>query len=291
MRVLVTGAAGFLGAIIVRHLDRAGYHVIAATREGRWDNQGAAEPVALDLLDPAGTAAAIKRAVPDAVVHGAAIGDTRACEQDPVLARRVNIEGTRAVAGACAEAGCRMVFLSSEQVFDGTAAPYHDDAPPRPVHEYGRTKAQGERITAELGPRGTTARLALVYGRSPAPGRSASEQLVAALRRGERVRLFVDEWRTPVHAEDAASAIAELVAMAAPPAVLNLGGPERLTRHEFGLAVARHHGLDERLIEGARQADVASIPARPRDLSLRTDLAKRILARPPRSLAERLSET
>lgn len=291
MRVLVTGAAGFLGSIIVRHLDRTGYHVVAATRDGRWSGQGAAEWISLDLLDPRGIAAALERAAPDAVVHGAAIGDTRACEQDPALARRVNVEGTRAVAAACAAAGCRMIFLSSEQVFDGTAAPYADDAPPQPVHEYGRTKAEGERITARLGPRGTTARLALVYGRSPAPGRSASEQLVAALRRGERVRLFVDEWRTPVHAEDAASAIAELVAMAAPPPVLNLAGPERLTRHEFGLAVARHHRLDERLIEGARQADVASIPVRPRDLSLRTDLAQRILARPPRPLADRLSET
>lgn len=292
MDVLVTGGGGFLGGRIVRRLADEGLRVLAGVRAGSGDlPDGADSAVAIDLLDPAATAAAIGVAGAAWVIHAAAIGDTRKCEAEPELSRRINVIGTEAVVEGCRRSGGRLVFLSTEQVFDGTGAPYGEEAEARPLHEYGRTKAAGERATVTLGGRAVVARVSLVYGRSALEGRSASEQVLGALRRGERARLFVDETRTPVHAEDVASAIVELVGMDAPPRVINLAGPERMSRYDFGVALARAHGLDERMIDAASQAGVAFVPARPRDLSLRTELARRILKRPPRLLAEAIAET
>lgn len=245
----------------------------------------------MDLEAPEAVAEAVGAARAAIVIHAAAIGDPRKCEAEPERAQRINVQGTEAIVEGCRRSGARLVFLSTEQVFDGAGAPYGEEAEPRPLHEYGRTKAAAERATAALGDRGVIARVSLVYGRSAAEGRSASEQVLGALRRGERPRLFVDETRTPVHVEDVASAIVELVEMDAPPAVLNLAGPERVSRYDFGVALARAHGLDERMIDAAKQSGGAFVPARPRDLSLRTDLARQILKRPPRSLAATIAET
>ncbi len=291
MRVLVTGAAGFLGTRIVRHAVMAGHDLIAATHNGHGAVSHNVTSLAMDLLDPRRTVSAIVEAQPDVIVHAAAIGEPRRCEEEPELSRRVNIRGTGAVAEGCQATDARFIFLSTEQVFDGTAAPYDENSPPRPLHAYGQQKAGGERLTIALGPLGMIARVSLVYGRSEAAGRSASEQVVSTLRRGERPRLFVDEWRTPVHVEDVASAIVELIDMPDPPRVINIAGPERMTRYDFGVALARHHGLDAGLIDAARQAEVASFPPRPPDLSLDTSVARRLLRRPPRPFADRLSET
>jgi dTDP-4-dehydrorhamnose reductase len=292
MDVLVTGAGGFLGGRMVRRLADHGHRVLAGMRSGSGEPpEGSDEVVELDLRNPAAITAAVDASRAAIVVHAAAIGDPRKCEAEPERARRINVQGTEAVVEGCRGSGARLVFFSTEQVFDGTGAPYGEEAEPRPLHEYGRTKAAGERATATLGDRGVIARVSLVYGRSAAEGRSASEQVLGAIRRGERPGLFVDETRTPVHVEDVALAIVELVGMDAPPRVLNLAGPERISRYDFGVALARAHRLDERMIDAAKQAGAAFVPARPRDLSLLTDLARRILKRPPRSLAEAIAET
>lgn len=282
VRVIVTGASGFVGGYLTAAIRAAGHEALEAGRAGR---------VRLDLTEPATVARALLEARADAVIHGAAIGDPRLCEADPAEARRVNVDGTRAVVDACAAAGVRLVFLSTEQVFDGTQAPYREDAAVNPQHEYGRNKVEGERLAAALSGRGVVARVSLVYGRSPNPARSASDQVIVALREGKRPRLFTDEIRTPVHVADVASTLAELATMDSPPRIVHIAGPDRMSRYDFGAALARQHGLDPGQIDGALQSSVISSPARPRDLSLDTTLARRILRSPPRHFASRLTDT
>ncbi|MBU0754494.1 MAG: sugar nucleotide-binding protein, partial [Planctomycetes bacterium] len=103
------------------------------------------------------------------------------------------------------------------------------------------------------------------------------------LKKGQKPRLFFDEIRSPVLAEDVAQAVAELVDMEDPPSLLHLGGPEALSRYEIGknLALAFGYGLDR--LESISLSSIDPVAPRPPDLSLDTALLKKTLKHPPRS--------
>ena len=175
----------------------------------------------------------------------------------------------------------------TDQVFDGRRGHYVESDRPSPINAYGRTKAEAERTVSGAGPSATVLRLGLVFGWSPQGTRSCLEQVVHALGRGERPRLFTDEFRTPVSAGDVASAVAELLPRTDVP-LLHLGGPQRLSRYDFGVLVARAFGFDPARLVPVRQADLELGTRRPADVSLDCRLARSVLRDPPRGLHEEL---
>ncbi|MGW5846944.1 dTDP-4-dehydrorhamnose reductase [Streptomyces sp. NPDC055254] len=151
-RWLVTGAAGMLGQDVLAVLADAG---IKATGLGRAD---------LDITDPAAVRAAVGGV--DVVVNCAAWTDVDGAETAEDAATAVNGAGVRVLAGACAEAGARLLHVSTDYVLPGDATqPYAEDAATSPVNAYGRSKLVGERAVAELLPRdGYVVRTAWLYG-------------------------------------------------------------------------------------------------------------------------------
>jgi len=133
------------------------------------------------------------------------------------------------------------------------------------------------------------ARVALVLGRGHGGRGSASEAIAWALRAGRPLRLFSDQFRTPVDAESVGRAAAALLT-GTQAGVFHLGGPERVSRHQLGLRVASVLGLDASLIEDVRQADEAVPVPRPLDVSLDSTRAARELRFHPRGLAEAIRE-
>src|SRR6185312_12100772 len=132
--LLLTGATGFLGLRLAPGL--AGpWRVVAASR-----TPSGPDGVALDLADPDSIRKAFEKALPAAVVHGAAIASPDACERDPDMARRVNAEGTKVLAGLCGAAGARLILISTDLVFDGEKGRYDEDDAPNPLSVYGRVK-------------------------------------------------------------------------------------------------------------------------------------------------------
>jgi dTDP-4-dehydrorhamnose reductase len=234
-------------------------------------------------VDPPSLERAFEIARPTAVVHAATFGSARDCELDEAGARRVNVDGTAALAEGCARHGARLIALSTDQVFDGERAPVREDAGARPLMAYGRTKLQGEEVVLQRCPGSAVVRVALVCGRAHGPRPSASEALAWALRRGERLRLFTDEFRTPVDPEGVASALAALL-RGNGAGLYHLGGPERVSRHELGLRVAHAFGLDASPIDAATQAGFSVGAPRPPDVSLDSGRARRELGYEPRPL-------
>ncbi len=250
MRVLVTGGAGLVAGHLVRTAP-AGTEV-----DVTWRRAGpVAGPAAhqLDLCDQAATAALVARVRPDVVVHTAY---SQASEADVV-------DATRAVAQAAADAGARLVHLSSDMVFGGEAAPYDEDAVPDPVNDYGRWKLQAEEEVRARVPEALVTRTSLVTSGDPLDHQA--QWLVRTLSAGQAVTLFHDEYRTPVRADALAAALWGLVAEGAT-GVVHLAGPERLSRAEVGLRCAEQLGLPADLV---RTASAATHPdPRPRDLAL-----------------------
>jgi dTDP-4-dehydrorhamnose reductase len=284
MHILVTGAAGVLGGRLAQLLSRS-FHVTATSHHS--PVPAGLERVAMDLESPASVEAAIAETRPEAVLHAGANAFVDVCEKDPELARRVNVRGSEAVARACAERGLRLVAVSTDLVFAGDQAPYAEAAPTAPLMTYGRTKLQGEDAVLQLCPRGVVARVPLILGRGYGARSTASEMVTWALRAGKRVTLFTDQYRTPCDAEALAPALAALLT-GRQTGRFHLGGPERVSRHELGLRVARAHGLPTDLIDAVPQTSRPSIAPRPPDVSFDSGRARRELGYRPRSLDEML---
>jgi dTDP-4-dehydrorhamnose reductase len=280
VRVLITGASGMLGGRLAELL--AGrFEVVAARHEAPTPPELAQVP--LDLLDATSIETALERSRADAVLHSAALADADRCEADPALAERCNVEASATLARACRLRGVRLVALSTDLVFDGREAFVREDRVPRPILQYGRTKLLGEEAVLDGHPDAAVARVALVLGRGFGRRGSASEGIAWALRAGRPLRLFTDQYRTPVDDRSAADALAELLAGRGRGRD-HVGGPERLSPPAPGLRVARVLGLDPGPIEAVTQAAVALGAPRPADVSLDSGRAMRELRWRPRPL-------
>ncbi len=151
--ILVTGCRGQLGRDLIDGLaDKAQVTGIDI------DN--------LDITDQRVVADYIKSLHPEIILHAAAYTNVDACESDESTAAKVNIDGTANIAKACREIGARMIYYSTDYVFDGEKkSPYTEDDIPNPQTAYGRTKLGGEKAVADILNNYAIVRIAWVYGR------------------------------------------------------------------------------------------------------------------------------
>jgi dTDP-4-dehydrorhamnose reductase len=288
LRVLVTGAGGLLGGRIAEILHGRGFEVLAAHRLSI--PPPGPRPVLVELTDEEALARLLDASRPDAVVHAAVLGRADLCEERPDEAERVNVRLPGSIARHCHVRGLRLVALSTDLVFGGDRAFVREDDPPGPLGVYGRTKLAGEEAVVSACPAAAVVRVALVLGRGHGARATSTESVGRALLGGQAVRLFTDEHRTPVDPESVADAVARLLEGSLT-GRFHLGGPERLSRHDLGLRVARWLGLPEVGIVAGRQADHAGPDRRAADVSLDSGRARRELGWEPRSIDEAIRES
>ena len=279
-RVLVTGAAGYLGWFVAGELCRRGYLVVGTSRDGEGMPEGV-EAVSLQLDDGGSTAAElVARLRPAVILHLAALSSPDDCARDPERAQRVNGSATGALARAAAGCGGYLVYTSTDLVFDGTRAPYREEDPPGPMGPYMATKVLGEQEVLAVSEEFLVARVALLYGRRGGRKGSFSDWLLQQATRGQSATLFTDQWRTPAEVEDAASILADLLERR-PGGLLHLGGPERVSRYEHGLALVQGHGLDGGVCQPIQVQDLPHLAPRPADASLCIGRLCEVLGRAP----------
>jgi dTDP-4-dehydrorhamnose reductase len=282
IRILVTGAGGLLGGRLASLF--SAQHSVTTARHVAPGPSGLPS-VALDLLEPSSIAAALDTARPEAVLHCAALADADRCEREPALAAALN---ERACAALGRECQARLVALSTDLVFDGRRSPVSEDDAPAPLLLYARTKLAGEEAVLAEARGSAVVRVALIVGRGFGPRGSASESIAWALRAGRPLRLFTDQYRTPVDPDSIAAATLALCAGSGT-GRYHLGGPERVSRYELGLRTAAVLGLPTTALTPITQADAPGAP-RPADVSFDSSRAQRELAYRPRPLAEAIRD-
>src|SRR5947209_1253004 len=139
MRVVLTGASGQLGDYLLERLTADGHRVTAWSGSRTGERYGVAF-CPIELTDPGATERALGGADPEVVIHAAALSTAEGVRRDPVRGRAVNVEATARLADWCARRVRRLVYTSTDLVFDGSKGWYREDDPAHPVLAYGRTK-------------------------------------------------------------------------------------------------------------------------------------------------------
>ena len=285
-RLLITGASGFLGWNVSRELaDR--YEIFGTRHRSRHQGLAHVQYKTVDLTDYRAMKAMLDEARPDAVLHLAAHSNTNECQNHPVETARINVTAAANLAGLCGDRNLRFAFTSTDLVFNGNDAPYSENAAVSPMMAYGEQKALAEIEILDRNPEAAVCRVPLMYGLAGPGTTNFTEFLFANIATGKPLPLFVDEFRTPLSAVDAAAGLA--MALEKVKGRLHLAGANRVSRLEFGECFVEVLELADAKIAACRQADVPMPAPRPLDVSLDISLAES-LGFQPRQLSECLAD-
>ncbi len=245
MRVFITGNKGQLGRALEVALDG--------------ETLAGCDLPEVDITARAAIGAAIADFAPDVVIHAAAWTDVDGCARDPERAYIINGIGTQNVALSCAAVGATMLYVSTNEVFDGNSTtPYREWDPLHPINPYARSKAAGEWFTRHLLSRFYIARTAWLY----APGgRNFPHRIVQLADEQGKLRVVTDEVGNPTYAPDLATAIAALIRTKAY-GVYHLVNSGYCSRYDLAREVLRLTGREHVPIEpiGMSEFQRASTP-------------------------------
>ena len=243
-RLLIVGATGFVGSRWAQAADGQ-FEVFCGARQPADQPR----PVAIDITDTASVERAFDEVRPQFVTHLAALSDIDRAERERELAETINVDGAVRVAEACARHGARMLYTSTDAVFDGTRGIYHEDDPTSPVNWYGQTKARAEQAIARISPSALIVRLSLVMGTSALPGGNSYLQKVAGnLKAGNDIISPTFEFRNPIDVGTLCEFFLELTPRPDATGIYHVGASDKMSRFDLARAIAEQLGYNPGLI-------------------------------------------
>jgi len=293
MKILITGANGFLGYYLVEQLLAKKYSVIATGKgECRLPFTHAVnfQWLSMDFTDPFSIHDVFENIKPDVVVHAGAMSKPDECEMDQMKAYLVNVEGTVQLLINSEELKSFFVFLSTDFVFDGERGMYNENDAPRPVNYYGRTKLEAEEAVKEYQYDWAIVRTVLVYGRNHSGHNNILKIVKEKLEKGEEYNVVDDQLRTPTYVGDLAKGIVSIIDKKAT-GVFHLSGKDILTPYQIAIKTAKHLKLDSSVIKKVTAASFNQPAKRPLKTGFVIDKAKKELGYQPVSFEEGLKKT
>ena len=251
MKVFVTGVAGQLGHDVVNELCRRGYEAIgsdiAESYSGVQDGSAvtACPYVSLDITDKAAVNAALSRFAPDAVVHCAAwtAVDLAEDEDKQEKVRAINAGGTKNIAEVCKALDCKMVYISTDYVFDGQGeTPWQPDCKDyKPLNVYGQTKLEGELAVAGTLEKYFIVRIAWVFGKN---GNNFIKTMLNLSKKYDTLRVVCDQIGTPTYTLDLSRLLVDMIETEKYGYyhATNEGG--YISWHEFACEIFRQAGVE-----------------------------------------------
>jgi dTDP-4-dehydrorhamnose reductase len=270
----VTGAAGLIGNYFVQ---------MASEFAGDWRVRGLTREQ-FDLLDFKTVERKFQKDKPWLIIHCAGITSIADAQKNPALAQKINVEATRFLSELAAE--IQFVFLSTDLIFDGQKGNYAETDLPNPLHLYGETKVAAEQIVLE-NPRHLVVRTSINGGISRSGDKGFNERLKLALQNAMGMKLFTDEFRSPIFAGETARAVWELANKNCA-GIFHVAGAEKLSRWQIGeLLTARWPEIKTKIEPGSTK-DFPGATRAP-DTSLDISKVQKILSKPLPGLSEWLA--
>ena len=275
MKLLITGSNGFVGGGII------------AAAPQQWELHGigrSATPAAssvnyhqLDLLDAPALADLLQKVRPDVIIHSAAIANIDFCESNKDAATAINVDSTADITEIAGRIGARLIFCSTDTVFDGKKGNYTETDTPTPVNFYGETKVRAEQIVHAGSKHHLVARLSLVMGWPViGDGNTFLPDLVGRLQRGDAANFAYNEVRSPIDVLTLGEALVEL-AHTPVDGIIHLSGSTAINRFDMAKKAARLAGYPEEAISSVNSNSFAGRAPRPDDASMNNEKARTLL--------------
>jgi dTDP-4-dehydrorhamnose reductase len=284
-KVLVIGANGLLGGRILE------------VGKGDFEFYGTylREPIKgtpgyeLDVLNRKDVFKVIETVKPNCVIHTAALHNVDYCETHPEESWAVNVDGTKNVAEACKQMGAKMVFISTDYVFDGRKLRYTEKDKPNPLSYYAKCKLIAEKVIQALGVNHIIVRASVLYGKGGVDKKNFVEWAVEKLKKGEEIKIVTDQHNNPTFADSLAEIILTLYKKGAS-GLFHATGPDCMSRFEFARRVAKEFGLKASLIKPTTTPELNQIARRPERVNMIVDKVIRVSGMSPMSVEVGLKE-
>ena len=290
MNILLTGATGLLGSYVVRSWRGSGN--LLGIYKGNYNvpDDRNVRYLSVDVRDREKLQRIFEKYPIDVVLHAAGEARVDFCEKNYELAYSANVTGTENIAGMCRAHKSKMVYISTNAVFDGTKPLYREEDEPNPMNSYGRIKLECEKLVGGSFDDFLIVRPILMFGwNRPQERENVATWILRKLRQGEQIKLVDDIYDNPLYALQSAECIIKLVEKNKK-GVYHIGGGDVVNRYQFGLAMAEVFDLDRDLIKPVKNAYFEEIAPRPKDTSYDTQKIRRELGIKPMGVREALGE-
>ena len=248
MKVFVTGVKGQLGYDVVNELEKRGHTAIGVDIED------------LDITDAAAVEKMITEAAPEAVIHCAARTAVDAAEDNEEKCRQVNVNGTGNIAKVCKKLNCKMMYISTDYIFDGKGTrPWEPDDPvTTPLNVYGQTKYEGELAVRNNVEKFFIVRIAWVFGK----GKNFIKTMLNLGKTHDHLTVVNDQYGTPTYTYDLARLLVDMIETDkyGNYHATNEGG--YITWYDFACEIFRQAGMDVD-VEPVSSAQYAAKAKRP----------------------------
>ena len=292
MKIIITGISGLLGHALWKEAARRRHHCIGIY--GRFPikpiNPDSQQTLSMDLTSADLIERLILDEFPDAVINAAAISNPESVDKNPKLSEDINVSLPKKIAQLCHHIGARFFHYSTDMIFSGQENhSYISTDLPDPTCLYAKQKVAAEKlILAVAAPEAIILRIPILSGNSPQGNRSIHERILHKISSGIPPKLYTDEIRQPISADNVAQLTIELLERSPPlSGIFHWAGCEDHSRYDIGIRIMQHFGLSENRIKPIKieKEDVI----RPRFLKLDSNLLQSKVRTRPDSLSLQLS--
>lgn len=268
-KVFITGGTGFLGKRIIDLMGKkfsifSHYRSAYTTMPDNFPK--------FDLLERKKVFSVMQTCAPDVIIHTAALTNVDFCEENPHIAFEQNVKVTENVMSIAETLGATLIYISTDQVFDGKKGLYKENEPVNPVNIYGRTKAMAEEKVLKSMSSAAIIRTNF-YGYSHRSNLSFAQWILKGCKENRRLRMFTNVFFTPLYIDNLIDVIIEIVCKKST-GIYHLASPYRISKYGFGKKLANIFGLKGNNITPV-EYDINTLRApRPLDMSLCCEKAK-----------------
>lgn len=270
MKIFITGGSGTLGQYL--NLALSGKHEILTQYNSNIGNCGSFNSVKLAIENYGEVEKVFSSFRPNVVIHTASVSNAEKADQLAAdLVYEINVNATQYLAELCDRNKAKLIYTSSDLVYAGyRGSMLKEDSKLIPVSLYAETKLMGEVKIQQTFGNYVILRMALMFGLGLNHSRNHFHFMFDELRKGNAVKLFTDQFRTPLALKDTARMISELVEKNITGELIDFGGSERLSRYELGEILCEEAGFDKNLLI-ATTMDSMGVLYKVADVSMNTD--------------------
>ena len=256
-KIMITGGNGLFGTELTKVLKREKkYEIHSLTLQD------------MDITNVQQIEKVFSEIKPEIVIHAASLTDVDYCETHEKETHLVNVTGTENIVKASKKYDTKIIYISTDYIFDGKNGPYTENDNPNPLSVYAKTKWEGEKIIQKSGLRYLITRTTILYGGPQGFKQNFVTFVVNNLRNKKAIFAANDQYGTPTYVGDLSEAILFLLDKEG---IYNVVGRDYLNRYEFARLVAEVFGLDKTLIQPVKTSQLHLTAPRPLKVGLKID--------------------